>query len=141
MVSSTSSIGRDQFDFCHLCASSSSVPLGTLPDPPLNLIWWLTFQVPDRWNSIDLADFSGTRPVEFHWSGHWNFKMLCISSLGVWIWLNCIFGLWDPSAMDFKEKNWKNNFQKIIFHYLKIDAFWRITPVHVMLYIEIKFSC
>ncbi len=40
---------------------------------PLDLIWWLTFQIPDQWNSISLADFSGTRPMEFHRSG-WFFK-------------------------------------------------------------------
>ncbi len=36
------------------------------PACPLALIWWLTFQVPDLWNSINLTDFSGNRPVEFH---------------------------------------------------------------------------
>ncbi len=61
------------FYFSHICASGSSAPLGTLPAHPLDLIRWLTFQVSDQWNSINLSDFSGTRPVEFQRS-RWFFK-------------------------------------------------------------------
>ncbi len=49
------------------------------PARSLDLIWWLSFQVPDCWKSIDLSEFSGTRPMEFHRSSHWNFKTLCIT--------------------------------------------------------------
>ncbi len=44
------------------------------PARPLHLIWWLTFQVPDQWNSINVADLSGTRPMELNRSG-WFFQV------------------------------------------------------------------
>ncbi len=88
--------------------------------------------------------FSGNRSMEFHQSG-WFFKCqtdgipliwslkfqnsLHLSPLWVWIGLNCIFRLWDTSAMDFKKKKWKNNYQKIIFPYLEIDPFYRIAHI------------
>ncbi len=107
-----------------LCASGSSVHLGTQHSPSItfNLMtnfsgtrpmefhrsgWFfryqtngissitLIFQVPDLWSSIDLADFSSIRLMEFRWSGHWNFQTLCIPPLWVWIELNCTFGLWN----------------------------------------------
>ncbi len=103
------------------CVSGSWVPLGTLPNP------FIRFNL--------MTNFSDTRAMKFHRSGWFSkyqnkgilkFQIGLISLLWVWIGLNYIFGLWDTSAMDFKGKNWINNFQKIIFHYLKIDAFQRI---------------
>ncbi len=101
------------------------------PACPLDLIWRLSFHVPDWWNSSDLSDFSGTmadfshmRLMEFHWSDHWNFKMLCIPLFWVWIRLNCIFGLWDTSAMDFKGRNTeKITLQKSFFTTWKLMLF------------------
>ncbi len=55
--------------------------------------------------------------------------MQCNPLLCVWIGPNCIFGLWDTSRVNFRGKNCKNDFQKIIFHYLKIDDFWRIACI------------
>ncbi len=87
------------FYFSHIWASGSSVPLSTLPSSSI-------------WFNL-MTNFSGTRLLEFHWSGYWNFKTLCIHLLRVWIRLDCIFGLWDTSAMDFKEKNTeKKTFKK-----------------------------
>ncbi len=51
---------------------------------------WLIFQLPDRWNSINLV-------IEIS-------KCSANSPFWVWIGLNCIFGLWDTSAVDFQKK-------------------------------------
>ncbi len=90
-----------------------------------------------------ISMFDWTRPMKLHddWlfkyqingilsSGHWNFELGCNPSLWVWIGLNCIFGLWNTSAVDFKGE--KQNAEKIIFHYLKIDAFSRITYIPIV---------
>ncbi len=71
--------------------------------------------MPDIWNSIQ--------------SGHWNFKMFCTSLLWEWIGLNCIFGLWDTSVMDFKEKKpEKITFKKLFFPTWKLTLF-RESPI------------
>ncbi len=55
------------FYFSHICAFDSSAPLGTLPSLSIEFnLMTNFFQVPDQWNSIDLADFSSARPMEFH---------------------------------------------------------------------------
>ncbi len=86
------------------------------------IIWWLTFEVP-------LADFSSTRRMEFHGSGHWKFKTQCPPSFWVWIGLNRIFGLWETSSVNFKGKKLKKLLSKNFFHYLKTDAFRRIAQI------------
>ncbi len=135
------------FYFFHVCASGSSVLLGILPSPSTGFnvmtnfsdtrlmefhqsVWFFRYQT-------DVVYFSSTRLMKFHWSGHWNFKTLCIPPLWVWIEVNCIFGLWDTSAMDFNGKNWKN-LSKNHFSTLEIDAFWRIT--HLVLVKSIFLS-
>ncbi len=89
-----------------VCTFGYSVPLGTLPSPSIG---------------FNVMAFSGTRPMKLHWSGHWNFKMLCIPPLWVRIGLNYILVLWDTSAMDFmKKKPEQIIFKKSLF------ATWRV---------------
>ncbi len=126
MVSSPNSIGRGQWscNFIFLLFSCMCFwQFSASGHSPLDLIWWLTFQVPDWWDSIDLSDFLAARPMEFHWSGHWNFKTLCILlfeyELG---WIASLASGTSQQSMDFKGKNWKN-FQNSFF------TAWKLTLV------------
>ncbi len=80
---------------------------------------WQTFQVPDRRNSIDLADFSSTRPMEFQWPGNENSKFDAPSPLSM-NWAELHFWPWEASAVDFKGRNWKND-----FNYSSLFENWR----------------
>ncbi len=73
------------------------------------IVWWPTFQVPDRWNSTDLvienSKWDATLPFEYELS--WT-AFLVSGTPQQWI---------------SRKKYWKTNIQKIIFDDLKIDAF------------------
>ncbi len=115
-----------------------SLPLGTLLSPSLmtnfsgtrsmkfhQSIWyfryqtngipliWLIFQVPDQWNSINLVVeiLKHSAPLHFEYELRWT-AFLTFGTPQQWI---------------SRKKTRKNNFQKIIFPYLKTDAFWKIT--------------
>ncbi len=70
--------------FSYMCFWQLSAS-GHYPARPLDLIWWLTFQVSDWWNSIDLADFSSNRPMKFHKSD-WFFKYRTDGIPSIWSW-------------------------------------------------------
>ncbi len=75
---------------------------------------WLIFQVPDRWNySINLVIeiLKRSAPLHFEYELGWT----------------AFLDSRTPQQWISKRKNWKNNFQKNIFPYLKTDALWRIT--------------
>ncbi len=88
-----------------------------------------------------MTNFSGTRSMEFHqsvWffrSRQWNSIELVIEISKRSALLHFDYELgWTtflasgtPQQWMSRGKNWKNNFQKIIFPYLKINTFWSIT--------------
>ncbi len=150
------------FCFSYIHASSSSVPQGTLLSLSIgfNLItnfsgtrplkfhwsaWFFKYQT-------DGIPSSSTRLMEFHRPA-WFFKYHTTGIPLIWsLKFQSTLHL-STSSMNWAElhfwplgylsngfqggRNWKNNFQKIIFHHLKIDTFWRITskqPIEVQIF-------
>ncbi len=115
------------------------------PSCPLDIIFWLTFQVPDQWNSINPADFSGTRSMKFHCSGRF-FKCLINGIPLIWLLkfqnalhvftLSMNWGeqhFWPMGHLNngFQEKNTeKITFKKLFFPIWKLTLFEKSPICH-----------